>query len=100
MTWGSFFIGALCVLFAYVYLRLTKPAYNADGSYTPAILVYSWFVGFQVAQSLTTAIEAGVSTIFVGLGEHPGVLAQRAPALFELIRQNHPRVVSGVHGSV
>ncbi|PVF93253.1 DUF580-domain-containing protein [Serendipita vermifera] len=100
MTWASFFIGLLCVLFAYVYLRITKPAYNSDGSYTPVILVYSWFVGFQVAQSLTAAIDAGVSTIFVGLAEHPEVLAQRAPALFELIRQHYPRVVSGVHGSV
>lgn len=100
MTWGSFFIGALCVLFAFVYLKLTKPAYNSDGSYTPALLFYAFFVGFQVAQSLTSTIEAGVSTLFVGLAEHPGVLAQRAPALFEVIRQTYPRVVAGVHGTV
>ncbi|KAG8833344.1 putative choline transporter, neither null mutation nor overexpression affects choline transport [Serendipita sp. 400] len=100
MTWGSFFIGLLCVLFAYVYLRATKPAYNSDGSYTPAILVYAWFVGFQVAQSLTASIDAGVSTIFVGLAEHPEILQQRAPALFNLIAQDYPRVVHGIHGTV
>ncbi|KAG8831941.1 putative choline transporter, neither null mutation nor overexpression affects choline transport [Serendipita sp. 399] len=100
MTWASFFIGLLCVLFGYIYLRATKPAYNSDGSYTPAILVYSWFVGFQVAQSLTAAIDAGVSTIFVGLAEHPEVLKQRAPALFGLIEQDYPRVVHGIHGTV
>ncbi|CAG7855020.1 Protein PNS1 [Serendipita indica DSM 11827] len=100
MTWGSFFIGLLCVLFSYIYLRATKPAYNSDGSYTPAILVYSWFVGFQVAQSLTSAIDAGVSTIFVGLAEHPEVLRNRSPMLFDLIAQNYPQVVHGVHGTV
>jgi len=100
MTWGSFFIGLLCILFSYVYLKITNPAYNSSGSYTPAILVYSFFVGFQVAQSLTATIEAGVSTIFVGLAEHPEVLAQRSPPLFEMIRQNYPRVVAGVHGTV
>lgn len=31
---------------------------------------------------MSSAIEAGVSTIFVGLGEDPQVLAVRAPELF------------------
>jgi hypothetical protein len=36
----------------------------------------------SIALTLSSAIEAGVSTIFVGLGEDPQVLAIRAPELF------------------
>ena len=64
--------------------------------------------------TLASAIEAGVSTIFVGLGEDPYVLATRAPALFDvsnlvpnqtcgplthfyqMIVQRYPQVVQGV----
>lgn len=38
------------------------------------------------ALTLSSAIEAGVSTIFVGLGEDPQVLAIRAPELFGVSR--------------
>ena len=53
-----------------------------------------------VAQSLTSAIEAGVSTIFVGLAEDPHILQQRSPGLFDMIAATYPQVTLGVHGSV
>jgi hypothetical protein len=119
MTWGSFFVGGLCALFSYVYLKATNPAYNSGGGYTPVVLLFSFLIGFQigaylisyppreqylpfepVAQSITSAIEAGVSTIFVGLAEDPHVLQQRSPGLFEMIAVEYPQVTRGVHGSV
>lgn len=96
IMWGSYINGFLCGLFAYVYLRFTKPSYNAKGQYTAPVILFSFVIGINLSVTIGRALDAGVSTIFVGLGEHPMVLAQRAPVLFELIRQQYPRVVQGV----
>ncbi|CAE6456401.1 unnamed protein product [Rhizoctonia solani] len=96
MTWGAYLVGLLCSLFAYVYLRLTNPAYNVDGQYTAPVLLFAFVIGLQCSLTLASAIEAGVSTIFVGLGEDPHVLAERSPGLFEMIRETYPDVVRPV----
>jgi len=96
LTWGAYAIGLLCSLFAYLYLRYTHPSYNADGQYTAPVLLFAFLIGLQCTMTLSSAIEAGVSTIFVGLGEDPQVLAVRAPALFGLVASTYPQVVQGV----
>ncbi|KZV63816.1 DUF580-domain-containing protein [Peniophora sp. CONT] len=96
LTWGAYLVGVLCSLFAYLYLRFTDPSYNADGQYTAPVLLFAFLIGAQLHLTLASAIEAGVSTIFVGLGEDPYVLAARAPALFDMIVQRYPQVVQGV----
>ncbi|EPS94136.1 hypothetical protein FOMPIDRAFT_1153435 [Fomitopsis schrenkii] len=96
LTWGAYAVGMLCSLFAYLYLRYTHPSYNTDGQYTAPVLLFSFLIGLQCMMTLSSAIEAGVSTIFVGLGEDPQVLAYRAPALFGMIASAYPRVVQGV----
>lgn len=96
LMWGAYAIGLLSLLFCYLYLRITQPSYNSDGQYTPIMLVFAFFIGMMCASTLGSAIEAGVSTIFVGLGEDPAVLAVRAPELFALIAQVYPHVVQGV----
>lgn len=50
---------------------------------------------FDTALTLSSAIEAGVSTIFVGLGEDPQVLAIRAPQLFGVSLSNLMCCASG-----
>ncbi|EJD03315.1 DUF580-domain-containing protein [Fomitiporia mediterranea MF3/22] len=97
LTWGAYVVGMCASLFAYLYLRFTHPSYNTDGQYTAPVLLFAFLIGLQCSLTLSSAIEAGVSTIFVGLGENPEVLAYRAPELFELIRQKYPRVVQGVN---
>jgi hypothetical protein len=82
IQWGAYVVGALCSLGAYLYLRYTAPSYNAGGQYTAPVVLFSFLIGAQCLLTLGVAIEAGVSTIFVGLGEDPQVLAQRAPQLF------------------
>ncbi|KAJ7262170.1 plasma-membrane choline transporter-domain-containing protein [Mycena haematopus] len=82
LTWGGYAVGLLSSLFAYLYLRITSPSYNADGNYTAPVLLFAFLIGLQCSLTLSSAIEAGVSTIFVGLGEDPQVLAIRAPSLF------------------
>ncbi|RDB16947.1 Protein PNS1 [Hypsizygus marmoreus] len=96
MTWGAYVVGLLSSLFAYLYLRITAPSYNADGDYTAPILLFAFLIGLQCSLTLSSAIEAGVSTIFVGLGEDPQVLAIRAPELFGMIAVTYPQVTSGV----
>lgn len=96
LTWGAYAVGMLCSLFGYLYLRFTHPSYNSDGQYTAPVLLFSFLIGVQLHLTLASAIEAGVSTIFVGLAEDPGVLAIRAPQLFGMIADRYPRVVEGI----
>ncbi|KAL5506999.1 PNS1 [Sanghuangporus vaninii] len=98
MTWGAYVVGLLSSLFAYLYLRYTHPSYNSEGQYTAPVLLFAFLIGLQLSLTLSSAIEAGVSTIFVGLGEDPQILAYRAPELFEMIRRTYPQVVQGVNG--
>ncbi|KAL4073935.1 plasma-membrane choline transporter-domain-containing protein [Scleroderma yunnanense] len=96
LIFGAYVVGLLCSLFAYLYLRFTHPSYNSEGQYTAPVVLFAFLIGLQCSLTLSSAIEAGVSTIFVGLGEDPQVLAMRAPALFDMIAQRYPRVVQGV----
>ncbi|KAJ7901833.1 plasma-membrane choline transporter-domain-containing protein [Mycena olivaceomarginata] len=114
LTWGAYAVGLLSslvrvpVLAPYVHTlsvssapftdpnAVTAPSYNADGNYTAPVVLFAFLIGLQCSLTLSSAIEAGVSTIFVGLGEDPQVLAIRAPALFGLIAQTYPDVVRGV----
>ncbi|KAH7108385.1 DUF580-domain-containing protein [Auriculariales sp. MPI-PUGE-AT-0066] len=97
-TWGGFITGIMCSLFAYLYLRFTDPSYNADGNYTVPVVLFAFSIGLMATLTASSALEAGVSTIFVGLGEDPHILAQRSPALFEMVRQHYPDVVVSLHG--
>ncbi|GBE81179.1 DUF580-domain-containing protein [Sparassis latifolia] len=96
LTWGAYAIGLLCSLFGYLYLRYTHPSYNADGQYTAPVMLFAFLIGLQLMLTLGAAIEAGVSTIFVGLAEDPQVLAMRAPELFGFIAAKYPQVTQGV----
>ncbi|KAF9531624.1 plasma-membrane choline transporter-domain-containing protein [Crepidotus variabilis] len=96
LTWGAYGIGLASGLFAFLYLRFSHPAYNADGQYTVPVVLFAFLIGIMCSLTMSSAIEAGVSTIFVGLGEDPQVLAIRAPALFAMIAQHYPDVVRGV----
>ncbi|CAL1707153.1 unnamed protein product [Somion occarium] len=97
LTWGAYCVGLLCSLFAYIYLRSTHPAYNVDGQYTAPVILFAFLIGLQCSLTLSSAIEAGVSTIFVGLGEDPQVLALRAPEF--LLLQHIPKLFKGFRGS-
>ncbi|KAG6837726.1 hypothetical protein H0H93_003528 [Arthromyces matolae] len=77
LTWGAYAVGLVSSLFAYLYLRFTAPSYNADGNYTAPVLLFSFLIGLQCY-----GYGAKTFASFVGLGEDPQVLAQRAPDLF------------------
>ncbi|WVN88169.1 protein PNS1 [Cryptococcus depauperatus CBS 7841] len=96
ITWGAYINGFLCAVLGYLYLRFTHPAYNSHGQYSAPVILFSFLIGINEGLTIGSAIDAGVSTIFVGLGEDPMVLAERSPGLFEMIRQHYPRVIEGV----
>ncbi|KAK9900425.1 DUF580-domain-containing protein [Cystobasidium minutum MCA 4210] len=95
---GSYAVGALCSLFAYLYVHLEQPSYiQGNSNYTAVILFYAFIVGFQISHSLGyVALSSGVSTIFVALGEAPQALAEKDPALFSHIAANYPKVMQPV----
>ncbi|KAI5449166.1 putative choline transporter, variant 2 [Naganishia albida] len=98
LTTGAYIVGLLTALFAYLYLRYTTPAYNADGQYTAPVILFGALIGLNVGLAVSSAIDAGVSTIFVGLGEDPYILQERSPALFGEIQRVYPQVVQPVGG--
>jgi len=68
--------------------KVTDPAYNSDGQYSPwvlfssistfpkilitsVIILFAFLIGINEGLCLGSVIDAGVSTIFVGLGEDP-----------------------------
>jgi hypothetical protein len=65
LMWGAYAIGLLSSLFAYLYLRVTAPSYNASGQYTAPVLLFAFFIGLVCSTTLSSAIEAGVSTMYV-----------------------------------
>ncbi|GAA5820050.1 hypothetical protein JCM3770_002118 [Rhodotorula araucariae] len=97
-TFGSYLVGGLCSLIAFAYMQTVRPSYIEDNSNLRAVVMgYAFIVGFFICHSLGYgALSSGVSTIFVGLAEDPEVLAIRDPALFALIQQAYPQVVTSV----
>jgi hypothetical protein len=96
MTFAAYIVGLLCSLFGYLYLHITNPSYNSSGQYTAPVILFAFLVGLMCSLTLSSAIEAGVSTIFVGLAEDPAVLSIRSPALYAMIAETYPIVVTGV----
>ncbi|BEJ17676.1 hypothetical protein CspHIS471_0610770 [Cutaneotrichosporon sp. HIS471] len=96
ILWGSYINGFLCGLYGFLYLKFTEPSYNREGQYTAPVVLFAFAIGINLSFTIGSVLDAGVSTIFVGLGEDPMVLGQRAPVLFELIRQTYPRIVQGI----
>ncbi|GAA6023160.1 hypothetical protein JCM11491_003283 [Sporobolomyces phaffii] len=97
-TFGSYAVGALCSAFAFIYLKVLDPSFiQQNSSLKSVVMGYAFLVGFSICHTLGYgALSSGVSTIFVGLAENPEVLAQRDPALFGLIQQAYPQVVTSV----
>ncbi|CDR99566.1 hypothetical protein [Sporisorium scitamineum] len=96
---GAFIVGLLTALFAFIYEQKTNPQYlQNDAGYYSIVLLVAFGLGFNIALSVGAgSIASGVSTYFVALAEDPYVLQGKNPELFEMIRQQYPRVVQGVN---
>nr|XP_031858459.1 uncharacterized protein CI109_006104 [Kwoniella shandongensis]KAA5525531.1 hypothetical protein CI109_006104 [Kwoniella shandongensis] len=71
----------LCAAFTYLYMTAIDRSMKIDG-WEWLILLYSFFLAMSIGLVLTSAIEAGVSTIFVCLDKDPGKLKDRNPEFY------------------
>lgn len=97
LTMGATFIAYFCALLAYVYVLFTKPAYNANGDYTPVIVAFAFLIGLQIANVFTTPLASGIDTIFVSCAFDPEVLIREHPDLYAQMVSVYPHVQTAIH---
>uniref|UniRef100_A0A0K3C446 Protein PNS1 n=2 Tax=Rhodotorula toruloides TaxID=5286 RepID=A0A0K3C446_RHOTO len=97
-TFGSYAVGGLSSLFAFVTVKASNPSYiQGNSGLVACITFYAFAIGFFICHSLGYAgLSSGVSTVFVALAHDPEVLAERDPQLFETIRRTYPHVLNPV----
>lgn len=89
----SLFVAYVATLFAYFYLRFTKPAYNSDGSYYAPVMAFSFLIAGQITRIALTVIESGISTFFVALAKDPEVFQMTNRDRFDEVFRNYPQVL-------
>lgn len=97
LTMGATFVAFLTALIAFVYLEITKPAYNSDGSFVAVIMAFSFLIGLQVCQIFTVPLGSGVDTTFVAAAWDPDVLMRDHPDLYQRMIAVYPRVQEAIH---
>ncbi|PKB99360.1 DUF580-domain-containing protein [Rhizophagus irregularis] len=96
LVMGAVFIGALCALFGFGYIRLFLSNDIVDNNAILILVLICFFFGLVMTGVITNVIDSGVTTTFVALSESPDALKRTKPQLFERIRREWPRVVQGI----
>lgn len=94
---GGLCVAYACGFIAYLYLVLTRPAYNADGGYTPVILSFSFLIGLQICNVFTTPLSSGIDTIFVAMAWDPEVMMRDHPDLYARMVGVYPHIQMAIH---
>lgn len=97
LTMGATFVAYACALLAYLFLVFTKPAYNANGEFTPVVVAFAFVIGLQIANIFTTPLNSGVETIFVAMAWDPEVLMREHPDLYQRMVAVYPHVQEAIH---
>ncbi|KAI5863722.1 DUF580-domain-containing protein [Durotheca rogersii] len=97
LSMGATFVGYATSLLAFLYLVFTRPAYNADGSYTPVVVAFAFLIGLQICNIFTVPISSGIDTIFVATAWDPQALIRNHPELYQSMVQVYPQVQVAVH---
>lgn len=92
----SLFVAYLTALLAYLYLKLTKPEYNSDGTYYAPVVAFSFLIAGQITRIALTVIESGVSTFFVALAKDPEVFQMTNRDRFDEVFRNYPQVLQKI----
>ncbi|KAJ1769718.1 putative choline transporter, neither null mutation nor overexpression affects choline transport [Coemansia sp. RSA 1813] len=93
---GAFLCAAVVALVAWLYITITKPEYNVNGSYTAPIIIAAFVIAMSMFMVLLKCIDSGTATTFVCLAEDPEAMAYNNPELFAQVQQTYPQVVRGV----
>jgi len=97
LSLGSLFIGFFTAFLAYLYVLFTKPAYNHDGGYTAVIVAFSFLIGAQICNVVTTPISSGIDTIFVASAWDPDVLQRDHPELYASMLKVYPPLAQALY---
>lgn len=97
LTMGSVFVAYACSLLAYLYIEFTKPAYNANGGFTPVVMAFAFVIGLQICNIFLVPIKSGVATFFVAMAFDPEVLINDYPDLYQRLIQVYPHVQQAIH---
>ncbi|KAJ2802577.1 pH nine-sensitive protein 1 [Coemansia helicoidea] len=93
---GAFLCASLVALAAWLYITISKPAYNVDGAYTAPIIIAAFVLAMSMFMVLLKCIDSGAATTFVCLAEDPDAMARNNPRLFAMVAEVYPQVVRGV----
>lgn len=88
----ALFNAYVCSLLAYLYVRLTAPAYNSTGSFYAPIVAFSFLIALQISNIVTQPLKSGTSTFFIALAKDPEVYQQSYPNRFNEIANTYPNV--------
>jgi len=97
LTMGATFVAYACALCAYVFLKITDPAYNRDGGFTPVVVAFAFLIGLQICNIFTTPLSSGIDTIFVAAAWDPEVLMRDHPDLYARLVHTYPHVQQAIH---
>ncbi|WVQ78788.1 hypothetical protein IAT38_000879 [Cryptococcus sp. DSM 104549] len=79
----------ICAGFTYLYMTMIDGTMKVDHWWDWVILLYAFILALNIGLVLTSALEAGVSTIFVLLDKDPEYLRDRNPAFYEYLSGEH-----------
>ena len=88
----SLFVSYISTLFAFLYLRFTKPSYNNTGAFNGAFLAFAFVIALQICNITNEVINSGVSTFFIALANDPEVFQMSYPNEFNEILRAYPEV--------
>lgn len=89
----SLFASYMSALFAYLYLRFTRPGYNSDGGFNVPMMAFSFVIALQICNIANETIRSGTATFFVALGNDPEVFRVSYPQRFDEIFRAYPDVL-------
>lgn len=92
LTFTQLLLGYTCAMLGYLYLRFTRPRYNATGGYFAIVTLYSMLIGIQVGATVMVSIRAGTATLFVALAKDPDVFRMSYPQIYEDLLKAYPQV--------
>ncbi|RKO95160.1 hypothetical protein CAUPRSCDRAFT_13104 [Caulochytrium protostelioides] len=81
---------------AYIFVRFANNSLIPDDpAYYVILVIVAFIVGISEFTLMSSVIESGVNTLFVGICEDPEVLRMAQPTLYSALQQAYPTVSFG-----